>query len=66
LAKKNQDGGVISGMKKSLFIDFYQIFENKKSKIRHLGLNRHFERFSKTVFYKILVLLSTTKRGRTF
>jgi hypothetical protein len=51
-------------MEKSFFIDFCQIFE-KKLKIRHLGLYRHFERFSKTVFYKILVLLSTTKRWTT-
>jgi hypothetical protein len=33
-------------MEKYLFIDFCQIFENKKSKIRHLGLYRNFERFS--------------------
>jgi hypothetical protein len=51
---------------KSLFVDFCQIYENKKSKIRHLGLCRYFERFSKTLFYKMLVLLSTTKRERFF
>jgi hypothetical protein len=33
-------------MEKSLFVDFCQIFENKNSKIRH------FERFSKTLFYR--------------
>jgi hypothetical protein len=49
-----------------IFFDFCQIFENKKSKIRYLGLCRHFERFSKTLFYKMLVLLSTTKRERDF
>jgi hypothetical protein len=53
-------------MEKSLFIDFCQILENKKSKIRNLGLCRDFENLSKTFFYKILVLLSTTKRGKTF
>jgi hypothetical protein len=41
-------------------------FLKKKSKVRHLGLYRHFERFSKTVFYKILVLFKTTRRGKTF
>jgi hypothetical protein len=34
-------------MEKSLFVDFSQFFENKKSKIHHLGLCRHFERFPK-------------------
>jgi hypothetical protein len=53
-------------MEKSLFVDSYQIFENKKSNIRHLGLCRHFERFLKTLFYKMLVLLSTRKRARDF
>jgi hypothetical protein len=43
-------------MVKSLFIDFCQIFENKKfKKNRHLGLFCHFEIFLKT-FYKIEVL----------
>jgi hypothetical protein len=41
-------------MEKCLFIDFCQIFENKKSKIRHLGLYHYFERFSKTVFVEEL------------
>jgi hypothetical protein len=45
-------------MEKTLFVDFCQIFENKKSKIRNLGLCRHFERFSKTLFHKMLELLS--------
>jgi hypothetical protein len=53
-------------MEKSLFVDFCQIFKNKKSKIRHFGLCRHFERFSKTLFYKVLVLLSTTKQVEIF
>jgi hypothetical protein len=53
-------------MGKSLFIDFCQIFKNKKSKIRHLGLCCCFERFLKTLFYKKLVLLRTTKCGRVF
>jgi hypothetical protein len=44
---------LIYRMEKSLFSDFCQNFENKKSKTRHLGLCRHFERFSKTVFYNI-------------
>jgi hypothetical protein len=45
---------------------FLPMFENKKSKIRHFALCRHFERFSKTLFYKMLVLLSTTKREKDF
>ena len=53
-------------MEKPLLVDFWQFFENKKSKNRHLGLHRHFERFSKTLFYKMLVLFSTTNRGTSF
>jgi hypothetical protein len=56
---------IILQMEKSLFVDFCQIFENKMAKIRHLGLCRHFERFSKTLYYKMLVLLNT-KRGKDF
>jgi predicted LPLAT superfamily acyltransferase len=56
----------IYSMEKSLFSDFCQNFENLKKKTRHLGLWRHFERFSKTVFYKILVLLGTTEHARVF
>jgi hypothetical protein len=51
---------------KILFSDFCQNIENKKSKTHHLGLWRHFNRFSETVFHKILVLLSTTEHGRIF
>jgi hypothetical protein len=40
-------------MEKSLFVDFCQIFENKKAKIRHLGFCRQFERFSKTLVEEI-------------
>ena len=53
-------------MEKAPLVDFWQFFENKKSKNRHLGLLRHFERFSKTVFYKKLVLISTTNHGTSF
>jgi hypothetical protein len=51
-------------MEKSLFVDFCQIFENKKSKIHHLGFSRHFERFPKALFYKMLILLSTKNREK--
>jgi hypothetical protein len=43
-------------MQKSSFIDFCRVFKNKKTKIRHLGLCRRFERLSKTLLFKKLVL----------
>jgi hypothetical protein len=39
-------------MEKTLFIDFCQIFENKKAKIRHLGLYRHFKDFQNALLQK--------------
>jgi hypothetical protein len=43
---------------KSLLIDL--------KKTHHLGFCRQLERFSKTLFYKMLVLLNTLKCGRDF
>jgi hypothetical protein len=53
---------------KNMSIFFIKIIlQNEKifiqSKIRHFGLCLHFERFSETLFHKMLVL-STTKQGR--
>jgi hypothetical protein len=50
-------------MEKSLFVDFCQIFENKKSK-SILTILKDFQKRSSTKCYQ--VLLSTTKRGRDF
>jgi hypothetical protein len=53
-------------MEKSSFIDFSQIFENEKTKNPLSWIVPPSFIFLKTVCYKILVLLGTTKRGRVF